>query len=960
MIFWHSSIIYPITFFPQKTLLNDLEQASMNENSSNSSNQMSELTNELSTANLYYIDQLYAQYLLDKNSVEPKWQRYFENIENTGKGVDDNHINKQIYVVQLINTYRTLGHKLAKLSPIEIRKSTFDVSQIQLEKHNLSQSDLDDVFDTASFGTTDKLTLREILEKLNKIYCNHIGAEYMHISDVEARLWVQNYLETKTIDDVVDDEFRIKILEQIINAQQFEEYIHRKFPGQKRFSLEGGEAIIPSLDYLIEYAGNIDAREVILGMAHRGRLNVMVNIAGMEPQYIFDIYSGISKKSDTYAGDVKYHLGFSSTFETKNGNPIHVALGFNPSHLEIISPVILGSTRSRQEYNNDTSKNKFIPVVIHGDASFIGQGVVMETLQMSQTRGFTVGGTIHIIINNQIGFTTSNPADVGSQSYCSDAGKIINAPIFHVNLDDPEALIYITKLALDYRNTFKKDVLIDAVCYRRLGHNESDEPRATQPMMYKVIDKKPRPTELYSKQLIEKNIVTQDQINGMIDQTLETLKKGEQLKKTNPSFDSEMKQDWQKHIGGEFNQSVKTSISKTELEEIGEKITTYPSDFELHRTVSKVIESRKKMVGGEALVDWGCAEALAFGSLLKDGYTVRLSGQDSGRGTFSHRHAVLHNQKTGNAYIPLQNLDKDQAQFLVTDALLSEEAVLAYEYGYSTHNPNSLVIWEAQFGDFANVAQNVIDQFISAGEEKWGRCSGLVLFLPHGYEGQGAEHSSARLERFLALCATKNMYVCYPSTSGQLFHLLRRQMLRATRKPLIVMTPKSLLRKEVSSSSLDIFVQGKFQSVITDKAVESPEKIKRVVFCTGKVYYDLAEKRNELKLNHIAINRIEELYPFPTNQFKKVMALYKNVKEVVWAQEEPENQGALNYLKYYLSRHVPNNIVVYYLGRPRMAAPAVGSYNVHQKQLDQLLDKALVKAVPRKKLILTEAIESND
>jgi len=774
-------------------------------------------------------------------------------------------------------------------------------------------------------------------------YCGSIGAEYMHITETGEKRWIQQRIETVRGKADLDNEQKNSVLRRLTAAEGLEKYLHTRYVGQKRFSLEGGETLIPLIHELVQRAASHSIKEVVIGMAHRGRLNVLVNVLGKTPAELFSEFEG-TKSHGEYMGDVKYHMGFSSDMETQKGD-IHLALAFNPSHLEIVAPVVEGSVRARQDRRNDASGVEVLPIQIHGDAAFAGQGVVMETLQMSQSRGYSTKGSVHIVVNNQIGFTTSNIQDSRSTYYCTDVAKMVNAPIFHVNADDPEAVILVAQIALDYRMAFKKDVVIDLVCYRRHGHNEADEPRVTQPMMYSKIHALATTRALYAEKLMRENILQAGDAEKMMDNFRNELDAGHcvvpELSKTiKPSMHA-FHIDWQPYENEEAPTNAETAINMETMRLLCEQLERRPAGFELQPRVEKIMQDRHKMAAGALEIDWGFAETLAYASLVTEGYAVRLSGQDSGRGTFFHRHAVLHNQIDGNAYVPLRNMSDEQANFLVIDSLLSEVAVLAFEFGYATAEPESLVLWEAQFGDFANGAQVVIDQFIVAGEQKWGRLCGLVMLLPHGYEGQGAEHSSARLERYLQLCAQKNIQVCVPSTPAQMFHMLRRQMLRKYRKPLIVMTPKSLLRHKLAVNTLDDICLGSFSAVIDEIDEMTADSIKRVIMCSGKVYYELLVHRREETLSHVAIVRIEELYPFPDEALNVVLEKYSNAEELIWCQEEPKNQGAWDYFEPRFAAKLNHHCMVEYVGREPSAAPAVGSAKVHAQQQKKLVKEAL-------------------
>ncbi|WP_067561123.1 2-oxoglutarate dehydrogenase E1 component [Halofilum ochraceum] len=934
-------------------------------------------TSLLDGGNGPYLEALYEAWLRDPASVPDEWRRYFDGLPQvdgvtqpdmppsevraqfyrfeSGKGPartgsadarQADHERKQIRVLQLINAYRFRGHRHAKVDPLD-RWEAPEIDELRLDAHDLSEADLDTVFHTGSLHGLGDATLREILDALQKTYCGSIGAEYMHIADTAEKRWLQNRMETPQAEPNLSAERRRWLLERLTAAEGIERYMHSKYVGQKRFSLEGGESLIPMLNELVERAGDQGAKEVVLGMAHRGRLNVLVNIFGKKPADLFQEFEG--HEDDTLAaGDVKYHQGFSSDYMTNQG-PVHLALGFNPSHLEIVNPVIEGSARSRQDRHDDRGGKVVLPILVHGDAAMAGQGVMQETLNLSQSRGYSTRGTVHVVINNQIGFTTSNKLDTRSSLYCTDVAKMINAPIFHVNGDDPEAVLLVTQIALDYRNQFHKDVVIDMVCYRRHGHNEADEPSATQPMMYRKIKALPTTRELYAKRLSEAGEVDGEQPDQMVQEYRDHMDAGDTVTPkiiTDEDFVNELTVDWSPFIGNQWNDPCDTTVAAERLRELWSRQEELPEGFELHKRVAKIQADRGKMAAGALPIDWGFAEIMAYASLVTEGYGVRLSGQDSGRGTFFHRHAVLHNQADGSSYVPLRKLGDDQANFLIIDSLLSEEAVLAFEYGYSTADPRTMVIWEAQFGDFVNGAQVVIDQFISSGEAKWGRLCGLTLFLPHGQEGQGPEHSSARLERFLQLCAEQqpgdyNMQVCVPTTPAQAFHMIRRQMLRPYRKPLVVMTPKSLLRHKLATSSIDDLADGHFHTVISDTAELDPKKVRRVVICTGKVYYDLYTRRQEEEIDDIAIVRVEQLYPFPYTELGEVIAGFPNASEYVWCQEEPRNQGAWYHLKHRLERVLGEDNDLRYAGRAASPSPAVGYHSRHAKQQHALVVDAL-------------------
>jgi 2-oxoglutarate dehydrogenase E1 component len=815
---------------------------------------------------------------------------------------------------------------------------------LELEHFGLSNADLDTEFFTGSRvdAIPKRMKLRDIIAQLRSIYCGTIGAEFAHVSDSKERIWLQNRFQEGRILNRFSTEERKTFLRDLTSAEGLELYLATKYPAQKRFSLEGGESLIPMLDDLIQQGGQRGVEEIVIGMAHRGRLNVLVNVVGKSPQVLFSEFEGLYDVNHMQgSGDVKYHKGFSTDIRTPGGN-VHVALAFNPSHLEVVNPVVEGSVRARQQRRNDAQGDKVVPILIHGDAAFAGQGVVMETLQLSQARGYYTGGTVHLIINNQVGFTISNPQDARSTLYCSDVAKMIEAPIFHVNADDPEAVIFVTRLALDYRMTFHKDVVIDLVCYRRRGHNEADEPAATQPVMYQKIRQQPTTRQRYAERLSKEGVIESTEADGMVEQYRRTLDEGAStVKHSLGMIGNKHTVDWTKYQHLDRNEAVPTGVRVEQLRELGAKLTTLPANLTLHRQVANVVQAREKMIAGQQPLDWGFAETLAYASLLTEGFEIRISGQDSGRGTFFHRHAVWHDQNKGEAYIPLENLAPSQPRFTVIDSLLSEEAVMGFEYGFSTTEPNCLTIWEGQFGDFANGAQVIIDQFISSGEAKWGRLCGLTLFLPHGYEGQGPEHSSARLERFLQLCAEQNMQVCVPSNPAQMFHMLRRQMKQSIRKPLIVMTPKSLLRHKLSVSPLEDLTRGSFRNVIDEIDDIQAQNVTRIVFCAGKVYFDLLDSRRGDGLHNVAIVRVEQLYPFPIEEYAAIMRKYSNAREIVWCQEEPQNQGAWYQIRHRLQEPLTKDHQLLYAGRAPAAAPATGIPKMHAEQQQALVDAAL-------------------
>ncbi|RMG54948.1 MAG: 2-oxoglutarate dehydrogenase E1 component, partial [Gammaproteobacteria bacterium] len=856
----------------------------------------------------------------------------------TGESADFEHERRQIRVLQLINAYRFQGHRVADISPLG--REPEEVPELTLEYHALSEQDLNTFFNTGSLAGPDVATLGDIIALLRRTYTHHIGWEYMHILGTEEKRWLQFRIESVAASPDYSPNFKRFIIERLTQAEGLEHYLHTHYVGQKRFSLEGGESLIPLLDELIQRAGRQGVREVVIGMAHRGRLNVLINVMGKSPAELFAEFEGRNSVGER-SGDVKYHQGFSSDIETRGG-PVHVALAFNPSHLEIVGPVVEGSVRARQDRRGDSEGREVLPVVLHGDAALAGQGVVQETLNMSQTRGFSTKGTVHVVVNNQIGFTTSFRGDARSTFYATDVAKMINAPIFHVNGDDPEAVMFATQVALDYRMAFRKDVFIDLVCYRRHGHNEADEPAVTQPLMYRRIRSMPTTRERYARQLVEEGVLSEDEPGQMVRRAREALERGEPvvphlLHEPPPDLH---RVDWKRYIGHEWDEPAETGVERARLQTLGERLLDLPEGFVVHPRVQRILDDRRAMLAGDKAVDWGWAETLAYATLVEEGWRVRLSGQDSGRGTFFHRHAVLHDQNTGETLVPLRTLT-DPPRFLVIDSLLSEEGVLAFEYGYATTEPDCLTIWEAQFGDFANNAQVVIDQFITSGEQKWGRLCGLTLFLPHGFEGQGPEHSSARLERWLQLSAQHNIQVCQPTTASQCFHLLRRQMIRPYRKPLVVMTPKSLLRHPDAGSPLEALEQGAFACVIDETEALDPARAERILLCSGKVYYDLLARRREKGLDTVVIVRIEQLYPFPERALANVLARYPADAEVFWVQEEPLNQGAWYNIQHHIRHILGRERWLQHVTRPAAAAPATGYYSVHVREQRALVNRAL-------------------
>ncbi|HZX78587.1 2-oxoglutarate dehydrogenase E1 component [Lysobacter sp.] len=917
-------------------------------------------------ANAAFVEDLYEQYLVSPDSVDPKWKAYFDGFKGREAGdVPHSAVIEQIaqagrqavrgmvtvaagagdererHIGRLITAYRSRGHLGADIDPLGLWQKP-EAPDLDLAFHNLSSSDLNAEFSTGGVGGNDRMKLGDLLSLLKATYTGPIGAEFMHIADAEQRRWIYERLEKAGGKFGRTAEDKKRILERLTAADGLERYLGTKYVGQKRFSLEGGDALIPLMDTTIRRAGEQGAKDVVIGMAHRGRLNVLINTLGKPPRHLFDEFEGKFEHvhSDlAHQGDVKYHMGFSADVATPGG-PVHLALAFNPSHLEIVDPVVAGSVRSRQTRRGDKGAQQVLPILIHGDAAFAGQGVVMELFQMSQARGFRVGGTLHIVINNQVGFTTSAMQDARSTLYCTDVAKMVGAPVLHVNGDNPEAVVFCAELALDFRNRFGKDVVIDLVCYRRHGHNEADEPAATQPVMYQVIRKHKTPRELYAAQLVAEGTLAEADAQALVDGYRQKLDDGTVTTEVVEVKPDEFTIDWSKYLSGKLSDAVDTTFDRKKLDKLATVINDVPADLKLHPRVAKIYEDRRKMAAGEQPGDWGFAENLAYATLLDEGYKLRLVGQDCGRGTFFHRHAILHEQSNDEYVLPLRRLVKNPSDVTIIDSLLSEEAVMGFEYGYATADPMTLDIWEAQFGDFANGAQVVIDQFLSSGEAKWGRLCGLALFLPHGYEGQGPEHSSARLERFLQLCALENMIVCTPTTPAQAYHMIRRQMRMTTRKPLVVMTPKSLLRHKLAVSSLDELAKGEFQHLIPDASADV-KKVKRVVVCGGKVYYDLLEEQQKQGIDNVAILRVEQLYPFPRALLTAELKRFKNATDVVWCQEEPQNQGAWYQIRHHLTACLQSGQTLHYAGRARSPSPAAGHLADHVAEQTALVADAL-------------------
>ena len=909
--------------------------------------------------NAAYIEALYETWLEQADAVPSEWNELFsefgadaaadrahrpvvERFRAMGQATrrpaanrDEILEHKEAGVLRLINAYRVRGHQRASLDPLNLSHRP-EVPYLELGFYDLDGADLDTEFDSGSLAAPDRMRLRDIVELCENAYCESIGAEYMHITDQAQRAWLQQRFEGGAGNFNFNNEQRRTILEDLTAAEGLEKFLHTRYVGQKRFSLEGADSLIPMLHGAVQHLGTDGVREIVIGMAHRGRLNVLINVLGKTSRQLFSEFEGEIKHDDAlHSGDVKYHLGYSSDLATPGGD-IHLALAFNPSHLEIVDPVVAGSARARQTRREDFEHREVVPFLIHGDAAFAGQGVIMELFNMSQARGFSVGGTVHVVVNNQIGFTTSHPLDARSTPYCTEVAKLVQAPIFHVNGDDPEACLFVMHLACEFRQKFRKDVVVDLVCYRRHGHNEADEPAATQPVMYQTIRSLGTTRKMYADQLAEAGVVPGEDAKAMIIAYRDAMDAGEPVVRlSTKSRSGKYLSDWKPYLSGSIHDPAETAVDRKTLQKLHDRISALPDGFILHNRVQKIHDDRELMAAGKLPLDWGFAENVAYASLITEDFGLRLVGQDSGRGTFFHRHAELHDQVTGTTHTPLSNLS-DLRNVNVINSLLSEEAVLGFEYGFAASDPNTLVIWEGQFGDFVNGAQVVIDQFISSGEAKWGRLCALVMFLPHGYEGQGPEHSSARLERFMQLCSGENMQVCVPSTPAQMFHMLRRQMLRPLRKPLVVMTPKSLLRHKDSVSSIEDLSEGGFQLIIDDTVAE-PETVKRVVLCAGKVYYDLQNARSAK--DELAVVRVEQLYPFPHDAAVNVLARYPVAEEIAWCQEEPKNQGAWYQIKHNIEACIDKKL--YYAGRPSSASPATGYFAIHQEEQTALVNKAL-------------------
>ena len=956
---------------------------------SSSKNPEIEKTSFLTKSNSSFIENMYLRYIEKDKTLPVSWQSYFKSLDEeqslvikeiegptwnpnkkkiniinqenekleTNINLNNSEIEKSkndsIKAIALIRAYRIRGHLIANLDPLKMMEREY-LHELHPADHGFEKKDYDKKIYLNNYLDKDYASINEILSFLRKIYCSTIGAEYMHISDPIEKTWFRDRMEKEENQLKFTENGKKAILNKLIQAEGFEKFLALKFVGTKRFGLDGAESLIPALEQIIKKGGQLGVKEVKIGMAHRGRLNVLANLLQKSYKRIFNEFMGefLNSHSDA-TGDVKYHLGASSDREF-DGNSVHISLTDNPSHLEAVNPVVLGQTRAKQFYHKDTQRNKVIPILIHGDAAFAGQGIVAECFSMSGLPGHNTGGTIHFIINNQIGFTTS-PRFARSSPYPSDLGKVIESPILHCNGDDPEAVIHCAKIAIEFRQKFKKDVVIDMICYRRFGHNEGDEPSFTQPLMYKKIKEHPSTLNVYGERLIKEEVINKDQFEKMKKDFKNLL--DDQFKNAK---DYKPKIEWFEGTWSRYkpergkDKRGKSGVDLNKLLKISEKINKIPAKMDVHKTIIRILDARKQSINNKKGIDWSSAESLAFGSLLLEGYPVRLVGQDSGRGTFSQRHSILRNQNDNSRYIPLNNISEKQKKFEIVDSFLSELAVLGFEYGYSLVEPSTLTIWEAQFGDFANGAQVVIDQFISSGERKWSRASGLVMLLPHAYEGQGPEHSSARLERFLQLCAQDNLQVINCTTPANYFHALRRQIHRDFRKPLVIMTPKSLLRNKLCVSNLEDFgKKNSFHRVLWDHAIDpnekdfiklkKPKKINKVVLCSGKVYFDLLQAREKIKKDDVVIFRIEQLYPFPVKSLVKEIKAYAKNAKFYWCQEEPKNMGAWfsvrDYIQWTLDYIEANNNIINYIGRKPAASPATGYAKRHLSQQKEIIDK---------------------
>ncbi|WP_432773105.1 2-oxoglutarate dehydrogenase E1 component [Francisella salimarina] len=919
-------------------------------------------TTQLFGGNLEYLESIYDDYVMGNyEDIDPKWLSFFDSIASSTDTVHRDLVDEFKFLAKnkatstaivnsegdvglkakaLVKAYRSHGYKSANIDPLGLMKYQRD-SDLELSAHGLSEKDLSEKVNLGDFTDNKAISLKEVVEKAKSIYESSVGYEYRYIGNKEEKLWLQDKIEKNLSTSQSDKKW---ILQQLVAAEGLEKYLALRYVGQKRFGLEGGESLIPSLQHVIEKAvSRHSTRFIQLGMAHRGRLNVLVNVMGKNPKDLFEEFEG-KQSEKSLSGDVKYHMGYSN-YRCVDGKEAKIALAFNPSHLETVDPVVEGAAKAIQDKLDGNVHNKVLPILIHGDSAFCGQGIVMETFGFSLTEAYGTGGTVHLVVNNQVGFTTSSTFGVNrSSNYSTDIAKMVDAPIFHVNCDDPEAVLKVADIALEYRMKFNKDVVIDLVCYRRNGHNETDEPSGTQPQMYEVIKKLPTTLKLYSEKLINEGAIDVGllaQLNANYRSKLDNGKVTIDILDRKTVKDKLNVCDWLPYIGKQETKYSYNAIAEEGLKELALRMSEVPEEVKAQMQVKKALTDRVKMANGELPLNWGFAESLAYATLLDEGYSVRISGEDSGRGTFSHRHAVVKNMNTSSQlkeYVPLKHINEN-VRFDIIDSTLSEYGVLGFEYGYSCYSPDSLVIWEAQFGDFVNTAQVVIDQFLVAAEEKWGILSGLTLFLPHGQEGAGAEHSSARLERFLSSCANKNMQVCTPTTPAQIYHLLRRQVIRPLRKPLIVMTPKSLLRNPMAVSTLEELSKGKFEPIIDDVNA-SENKVKKLILCNGKVYYDLIAKKQDTHKD-IAVVRLEELYPFPQEELANIFAKYKQVDKVVWLQEEPQNKGAWYNIRHFIEKLVSKNQELLCVARERSSTPAVGYHALYVKQQEEIINRAL-------------------
>lgn len=953
---------------------------------------MQDIESPLNSLSLAFVEQLYADYLREPESVDPEWRRYFDSLaggngaaasqdggrtpQSNGNGQQKTaatrmHVGPsfrptsifnpsgpgclqcpnlredaevahiQHRLDQLIRNYRVRGHIIARIDPLGQPRP--EPPELRPEFYGFMPEELKHPIPVRTAGGQQLTSVQRIIEHMRNTYCRSIGAQFMHIDDMSVRSWLQERMESTENRTELSREEQLRILTRLTDAVIFEEFIQRKYLGSKSFSLEGAESLIPLLDLAIEKAGHQGVREIVFGMAHRGRLNVLANIVGKSPQLIFREFEDVDSGVYWGRGDVKYHLGYSGDWTTAEGKKIHLSLTFNPSHLEFVNPVAMGRTRAKQDRYGDTDRTAVMNILIHGDASFGGEGIIQESLNLSELDGYTVGGTLHVIVNNQLGFTTP-PHQGRSSIYATDVAKMLQSPIFHVNGEDPEAVAQVVQMAMDFRATFQRDVFIDMYCYRRRGHNEGDEPIFTQPLLYSMIERRKSVREGYLEHLLELKEVTRQEADEIARQRTDKLEKELQDARHDHRLlqPQTMEGVWQGYIGGpaSYADEAETAVDKEQLASLLDRQTHLPEDFHAYRKIVRYLEQRREMAQGKRPLDWSTAEALALASLVNHGVRVRMTGQDTERGTFSHRHAVLHDVEDGHTYTPLQHISDKQGLFEIHNSPLCEAATLGYEYGYSLDSPSWLVLWEAQFGDFSNAAQVMIDQFIASAEDKWRRLSGLILLLPHGFEGMGPEHSSARLERFLALAAEDNIQVAQPSTPAQYFHLLRRQALRRWRKPLVVMTPKSLLRHAQCASSLDDLATGAFQTVVPDAYERQPDQVDRILLCSGKVYYELDQRRRDLNRQDVAIMRIEQFYPVPGDALRTALAGYRDGTPVIWVQEEPENMGAWRFLLVNFGRRLFGRMPFSGAFRPIAASPATGSANRHKMEQEALLAEA--------------------